>query len=67
VTFVEELFAYVGFDGGDRARLRELHPRIAPRFAAIASRFYEAVFASPGAAAVLSAGIWGFRLGVSGG
>lgn len=54
MTFLEELFAFVGFDAGDRARLRELHPRIAPRFGAIASRFYDAVFANPGAAAVLS-------------
>ena len=52
--FLEDLFAFVGFDDGDRARLRDLHPRIAPRFGAIANRFYEAVFASPGAAAVLS-------------
>jgi signal transduction histidine kinase len=54
VTFLEELFAFVGFGDGDRARLRELHPRLAPRFDAIAARFYDAVFASPGAAAVLS-------------
>ncbi|HEX7840791.1 MAG TPA: ATP-binding protein [Kofleriaceae bacterium] len=54
MTFLEELFAFVGFDDGDRARLRELHPRLAPEFGAIAGRFYEAVFASPGAAAVLS-------------
>jgi signal transduction histidine kinase len=52
--FLEDLFGFVGFDDGDRARLRDLHPRIAPRFGAIANRFYEAVFASPGAAAVLS-------------
>jgi signal transduction histidine kinase len=54
MTLLEELFAFVGFDDGDRTRLRELHPRLAPRFGAIASRFYDAVFASPGAAAVLS-------------
>ena len=54
MTLLEELLAFVGLDDGDRARLRELHPRLAPRFGAIASRFYEAVFASPGAAAVLS-------------
>jgi uncharacterized Rossmann fold enzyme len=36
VTFLEELFAFVGFDDGDRARLRELHPRLAPQFGAIA-------------------------------
>jgi signal transduction histidine kinase len=54
VTLLEELSAFVGLDDGDRTHLRELHPRLAPRFGAIASRFYEAVFASPGAAAVLS-------------
>jgi signal transduction histidine kinase len=54
VTFLEELFAYVGFDDADRARLAELHPRLAPQFPAIASRFYDAVFASAGAASVLS-------------
>lgn len=54
MTFLEDLFAFVGFDDGDRGRLRDLHPRITPRFAAIATRFYEAVSASPGAAAVLS-------------
>ena len=54
MTLLEDLFGFVGFDDGDRARLRDLHPRIEPRFGAIADRFYEAVFASPGAAAVLS-------------
>ena len=54
MTFLEELFAFVGFDDRDRMRLVELHPRIAPQFPAIGSRFYEAVVASPGAAAVLS-------------
>lgn len=65
MTFLEELFAFVGFDDGDRARLRELHGRLAPRFGAIASRFYEAVFASPGAAAVLSGPTQVERLRVS--
>lgn len=32
MTFLEELLAFVGFDDGDRARLRELHGRLAPRF-----------------------------------
>lgn len=54
MTFLEQLFAFVGFDDRDRAQLRELHPRLAPEFPAIAGRFYEAVFASPGAAAVLN-------------
>lgn len=54
MTFLEELFTFVGFDDRDRARLRALHPRIAPQFGAIADQFYAAVSASPGAAAVLS-------------
>jgi two-component system, NtrC family, sensor histidine kinase HydH len=54
VSFLEELFTFVALDDADRARLVALHPRLAPRFPAIADRFYEAVFASPGAAAVLS-------------
>jgi len=65
VTLLEDLFTFVGFDDGDRERLRELHPRIAPRFAAIANRFYEAVFASPGAAAVLSSPAQVERLRIS--
>jgi signal transduction histidine kinase len=51
---LDELQAFVGFDDGDRARLRELHARLASQFDAIAGQFYEAVLASPGAAAVLS-------------
>ncbi len=65
MTFLEDLFAFVGFDDRDRARLRELHPRLAPEFPAIAGRFYEAVFASPGAAAVLSGPAQVERLRVS--
>jgi len=51
--YFEELLAYVGFDGGERERLRALHPVLAPHFPEIADRFYEAVWACPGAAAVL--------------
>jgi signal transduction histidine kinase len=54
VSFLDELFGFVGFRDEDHARLRALHPRLVPEFPAIAHRFYEAVFASPGAAAVLS-------------
>jgi len=54
VSFLEELFTFVGLDDADRARLVALHPRLAPELPAIADRFYEAVFASPSAAAVLS-------------
>lgn len=51
---LDELLSYVGFDDGDRARLAELHPVLAPHFPAIAEKFYEAVWKSPGATAVLS-------------
>ena len=51
---LDELLAYVGLDAADSARLVELHGKLAPYFPAIAERFYEAVWASPGAAAVLS-------------
>jgi signal transduction histidine kinase len=44
----------VSFDDGDRARLVELHPLLEPSFPLIAERFYEAVWADPHAAAVLS-------------
>ena len=54
MTFLEELFAFIGFDDDDRARLAALHPRLAPSFEAITTQFYDAVFASPRAAAVLS-------------
>jgi signal transduction histidine kinase len=65
VTFLEELFGFVGFDDRDRARLAELHPRLAPQFPAIASRFYEAVFANPGAASVLTGSVQIERLRAS--
>jgi signal transduction histidine kinase len=49
-----ELIAYVGFGDADRERLRALHPALAPSFPELADRFYEAVRAAPGAAAVLA-------------
>jgi two-component system sensor histidine kinase HydH len=52
--YLAELLTYIGFDEADRDHLRTLHPVLAPSFPAIADRFYEAVWASPGAAAVLS-------------
>jgi len=52
--YLQELVAYVGFDEDDREHLRTLHPVLAPCFPAIAERFYEAVWANPGAAAVLA-------------
>lgn len=54
MTFLDELLTYVGWTEEDHARLVALHPRLAPQFAAIANRFYEAVLASPSAAVVLS-------------
>jgi signal transduction histidine kinase len=53
VTFLEEIFGYVGFTDDDRARLAALHPRLAPRFPAIAHRFYESVLSNATAASVL--------------
>ena len=50
---LDELLAYVGFDAVDRERLRALEPKLAPHFPAIAGQFYDAVWANPGAAAVL--------------
>jgi signal transduction histidine kinase len=50
---LDELLAYVGFDGVDRERLRALEPKLAPHFPAIAVQFYDAVWANAGAAAVL--------------
>ena len=53
-SLLDALFEYIGFDDADRARLRALHPVLEPHFPAIADRFYEAVWANPSAAAVLS-------------
>jgi signal transduction histidine kinase len=52
--FLEELLAYTCLDAADAARLRALHPVLAPHFAAIAVRFYDAVWKSPGASSVLT-------------
>ncbi|MCW5808370.1 MAG: hypothetical protein KIT31_38830 [Deltaproteobacteria bacterium] len=53
-VILDELLAYVGFEAADAERLRALHPALQPHFAAIAGRFYEALWANPRAAAVLS-------------
>jgi signal transduction histidine kinase len=53
-TILDELLDYVGLDMEDRARLAALHPKLEPHFPEIAGRFYDAVWAHPGAAAVLS-------------
>ena len=51
---VEELLTYVQLGEDDRARLVALHGKLAPSFPDIAEKFYAAVWANPGAAAVLS-------------
>lgn len=51
---LDELLSYVGFDEDDATRLRALHPTLQPHFAEIAGRFYEALWANSGAAAVLT-------------
>jgi len=53
-AFLDELFRYVGLTDEDRMRLVALHPVLEPKFAQIAGRFYDAVWADPRAAAVLS-------------
>lgn len=55
-TLFDELKRYVGFDAGDEAALRALHEVAAPRFAAIAEVFYEAIQAHEEARRVLAAG-----------
>ena len=51
-SFLEEVLGYVQLDERDRVLLRELHPRLAPQFEAIARVFYERASAYPGAAMV---------------
>ncbi len=55
-TLFEELKRYVGFDAGDEAALRALHEVAAPRFAAIAGVFYDAILAHDGARQALAGG-----------
>jgi signal transduction histidine kinase len=51
---LDELFSYIGFDEADAARLHALHPALQPHFAGIAVQFYDALWANPAAAAVLT-------------
>lgn len=53
IGLIDELLVYVSMDEADQARLRALHPLLAPRFPEIAVRFYEAVWRNAGASAVL--------------
>jgi signal transduction histidine kinase len=52
-VILEQLLTYVKFDDDDRARLVALHAVLQPAFPSIAVKFYEAVWANPGAARVL--------------
>ncbi|MEO6773636.1 MAG: protoglobin domain-containing protein [Kofleriaceae bacterium] len=54
VEVLDEILAYVEFGAHDRARLVELHARLAPQFQAIADRFYDRLRARPMAAALLT-------------
>ncbi len=51
---LDELLGYIGFTDADAQRLRALHPALQPYFADITGQFYAALWASPGAAAVLT-------------
>lgn len=53
-SLIDELLAYVQMSEDDIVRLASLHPLLSPAFPAIADKFYEAVWATPKAAAVLS-------------
>jgi len=53
-VIIDQLLAYVEFDEADRARLLALHAKLSPHFSSIAERFYQAVWANPDTAAVLS-------------
>lgn len=50
---LDQLIAYVKLDDEDCARLTALHGKLSPYFPHIAEKFYEAVWANPGAASVL--------------
>jgi signal transduction histidine kinase len=52
--YLAELVDYIGFDAADADRLRALHPVLEPHFAAVATRFYDALWKNPGASSVLS-------------
>jgi two-component system sensor histidine kinase HydH len=53
-TVLEELLHYVQMSDDDVGRLAAAHPLLQPSFLAIAEKFYEAVWADPSTAAVLS-------------
>ncbi|MCX5741725.1 MAG: protoglobin domain-containing protein [Proteobacteria bacterium] len=53
-AILDEIVAYVQFDDRDRERLLGLRTNLEPHFPAIADRFYSALWANPGTAAMLS-------------
>ncbi len=55
-TVLEELKRYVAFSDGDAAALRALHAAAAPRFAAIATVFYQRILAHEEASRALQGG-----------
>lgn len=55
-TVLDELKRYVGFDAGDEAALRALHPVLSPHFQQIAVTFYDRILKHEGARVALEGG-----------
>jgi two-component system sensor histidine kinase HydH len=55
--FLDELCAYTGFKAEHAATLRAIAPYVRPQFNPIVDRFYDAIFKTPRAAAVLTGGM----------
>lgn len=55
--FLDELCAYTGFDAEHAASLRAIARYVEPKFDLIVDRFYDAIFKTPRAAAVLTGGV----------
>jgi two-component system sensor histidine kinase HydH len=55
-TFLDDVKAYVGFDDGASAALRDAHPLLAPHFRAIIDDFYATIENHPGARAAITGG-----------
>lgn len=56
-TLITELKQYIGFDDEDARRLAALREPLTPHVPAIVDRFYEAIEATPRAAALLTGGL----------
>src|SRR5689334_14937458 len=54
--FLDELSSYIGFSPENAESLRHAGPYVQPKFKGIVDRFYEAIFAHPRVAAVLTGG-----------